>query len=300
MTTPVRIAHFTDIHITDDPRRVRLRDLLGKRVVGWANLRFRGRFAELANAPSVTEAFVADVTDIAPDHILFTGDATSLSLPSEFERAAKLLDPLRSVAPLTGIPGNHDVYTRLAEREARFDRAFERHWESGTRSTRPPILVRLVGDAAAIVALRDSRATSWYDSSGRLGSDQLSALESILSSPELVDRRRIVALHYGPFRSDGRPDTRLHGLRDGSRLLSILYRSRVDLVVHGHLHRGFDLPATPDRPVLISNPGSLTYAAYGRAYHIYTVTDRGVDISRRMYDADRGAFCAASETDPAP
>src|SRR5690606_18459416 len=101
----VRIAHFTDIHVTARPADIHWRSLLGKRVVGWANLRFLGRAAASADCGPGIEAFVAALLDANPHHVLFTGDLTGLSLPSEFERAHKLLSPILDAFPCTGIPG---------------------------------------------------------------------------------------------------------------------------------------------------------------------------------------------------
>ena len=75
----LRIAHFSDIHVTADPRRIAWRDLLSKRAVGWLNLRLGGRHAALADAPVLARALVRDLetldahlvrTSLAPERIV--------------------------------------------------------------------------------------------------------------------------------------------------------------------------------------------------------------------------------------
>jgi 3',5'-cyclic AMP phosphodiesterase CpdA len=292
------IAHFTDIHITRPPVRIRWRELLSKRVVGWANLRFSGRFKHLKNAVSITSVLVEDIVALAPDHVLFTGDVSSLSLREEFEDARRVLAPLidamgaggatgTAAGRITGIPGNHDVYTGAAAKADVFGELFG-DWLRSDDDAKSPIL-RLLGDEVALIALIDSRPTELFDSSGKVGEEQLKRLDALLDDSRLSGRRRILALHYGPRRADGSRDTNLHGLRDSEELLQLI-GGRVDLVVHGHLHDRFVLEKGARTPVTIANPGSATHGAHDRAYHLLHVDDGGIRISARRYDDERQAF----------
>ena len=287
------IAHFSDIHITIDPRRVPWRALLSKRLVGWANLRFCGRFAALRDAAEVTRALVDDVLRLAPDHVLVTGDLTGLALAAEFEAAHRTLRPLLDATlaaeppTITGIPGNHDVYVRRALREGNYRRLFGA-WECSERTGSPPI-VRILGDDVALIALVDSRPAAPYDSSGRVGREQLARLDALLDDPEIRERRRIVALHYGLCESDGRPGGRFHGLRDAPQLIDVL-RGRVDLVVHGHLHDRFVSRDASSAGVPIANPGSATDARHERAYHVIEVERAAIRVLTRRFDAARSQF----------
>ncbi|MBN1441150.1 MAG: metallophosphoesterase, partial [Planctomycetes bacterium] len=282
------IAHFSDIHLSVPPRDIPWRDLLSKRIIGWANLRLLGRYSRLAAAPRITEALLGDLEETRPDHVVFTGDATGLSLPAEFREARRILAPLIDGDRITGIPGNHDFYVASAVRAG----LYETHlgaWERAEIS-RPPLFARLLGEEAALICLRDARPSALHDSSGRIGEPQLASLREILRDPRVQPRRRIVALHYGPLRWDARPDTRLHGLEDGEELLEIVDAARVDLVIHGHIHSRFVLPRSPQRPVPIANPGSLTYSACERAYHLYRLSDSGLEIRVRRWDKAAAAF----------
>lgn len=291
------IAHFSDIHITRAPTRIRWRELLSKRVVGWANLRFFGRYGHLKSALRVTSALVEDIVALQPDHVLFTGDVSSLSLREEFEDALRVLAPLiDAMGPdagrITGIPGNHDVYTGGAAEADVFGELFG-DWLRSDDDAPTPILRRL-GDEVALMALIDSRPTELLDSSGRVGEEQLSRLDALLDDARLQGRRRILALHYGPRRRDGSPDSNLHGLRDSHELLKLV-DGRVDLIVHGHLHDRFVLRKGDHTPVTIANPGSATHGAHDRAYHLLYVDGDGIRLAARRYDEDLGAFVQWAE-----
>ena len=284
----MKIAHFSDIHITANSSAIPWRAMLSKRIVGWLNLQLLGRKGDFREAASITSALVEDLRELQADHILFTGDLSGLALDSEFEEAHRLLEPLLGSDRITGLPGNHDFYVPAAARTGTYDRLFG-VWEKSDLAEPPPI-VRLLGDDVALIALRDSRPNAFHDSSGLVGADQLGRLEKTLADPALEGRRKLLALHYGPRRSSGEPDGRLHGLRDAEALLSIAHEGGIELVLHGHLHNRFVLPAGDGTPITIANPGSATHSRYERAYHIIETGAEGIELSARRYDPDAGAF----------
>ncbi|MEM7263521.1 MAG: metallophosphoesterase [Planctomycetota bacterium] len=285
MTTTV--AHFSDIHITDAPADIPWSRLVGKRAAGWVNLKFRGRYEKFAEAAEITRAFLRDLEDVRPDHVLFTGDVTGMSLPNEFRRATDCLASHLDEGAVIGIPGNHDVYTRGAARSGRYAEHFE-NWGPSTPTEGPRVVP--LGPNADAILLVDSKPNHILDSSGRLGDAQLDRLEKLLASDEWNSRARIIALHYGPLRSDGTPDTYLHGLRDGPRFLEIVDRAGVELIVHGHLHKRFVLDRGSENPT-VCTPGSLTHRSYDRAYHLYDIaSDGSIRLRIRRFDADSQCF----------
>ena len=284
-----RLAHFSDIHLTAAPTRMPWRTLLSKHFVGWVNLRLLGRYPFLADAATVTRAFVRDIEEVAPDHVLFTGDATGLSLQIEFAEAREVLAPLIETGRITGIPGNHDLYLRSSVRKGLYETALGSAWETSDLPSPPPI-VRLFGDRLALICLKDSRPTALYDSSGVIGSRQLERLGEVLAEDDVRRRVRIVALHYAPLLSTGLPDTRLHGLRDAPAFIDVVNRGEVDLVVHGHIHKRFFIARTPRLAAPLTTPGSLTYRLYDRAYHIYHVGDEGIRLDVRRYEETTNTF----------
>jgi len=298
-----RIAHFTDIHVTGDASRIPWVDLLSKRLLGWINLRLLGRSALFADAEDVMRAFLEDLAAVAPDHIVCTGDLTALSLPGEFEKARRMLSPLLEDPRVIGIPGNHDVYVRSAEREKLYERAFgcwtrtdlsPGDFPEDLRHLHPYPLVRFLDPGAVLIALKDVHPNPLHDSSGRVGAEQLDLLGYLLVAPRIASRTKIIALHCGTLRAGGPrgrvPDRVLHRLKDGKKLLRICEEAGVALIIHGHTHRRFVERAGPLTPVFMANPGSLTSSQHDRTYHVYAVCGGTLEIEVRRYDEARGAF----------
>jgi len=289
------IAHFSDIHVTASPADIPWRALLSKRFVGWLNLRFSGRYERFREAAEITRALVDDIEALDPDHVLFTGDLTGVALREEFTGAREALEPLLARiehGTITGTPGNQDVYVRSALREGVYHDLFGA-WETSERGDTPPI-VRFLSPELVLVALIDSRPAALYDSSGRVGDEQLDRLDRLLDDPEIRARRVVLALHYGPRRGDGSPDTRLHGLRDAEELLERV-KGRVDLLVHGHLHQRFVLPRGSTTPVTIANPGSATYSRYDRAFHVLRFDGSELELETRRFDPESRKFVRWSD-----
>lgn len=298
---PLKIAHFTDVHVTADPAEIPWRDLVSKRFLGWANLRFFHRHRDFADAPLVLRAFLDDLAAVGPDAIVCTGDLTGLALPGEFAAARQALAPLLDDPRVTGIPGNHDVYVRSAVDLRLYEESFGAWTRTDLapedlppdlRGLYPYPLVRLLGEETVLVALRDVRPNALHDSSGRVGREQMAALDALLAHPRLARPTRILTFHTSLLRADGRRDPWHHRLRDGDELLEIAKRRGVSLLIHGHRHRRFVFPAGQRTPVAMANPGSLTSAHGDRAYHIY-VTEaggRGIAVEARRYDAGTGRF----------
>ena len=285
----MKIAHFSDIHITATSGAIPWRAMFSKRIVGWLNLQF-GRKNDFREASRITEALVADLQETGADHILFTGDLTGLALDSEFKEAHRLLEPLLGVPGITGIPGNHDFYVADAVKKGTYELLFG-PWEQSDLDNPPPI-VRLLGEDVALIALRDSRVNAFHDSSGLVGAEQLGRLEKVLADPALEGRRKLLALHYGLRRSTGELDGAYHGLRDAEELLSIAHKGKVELFLHGHLHNRFVLPSGERTPITIATPGSATHSRYERAYHLLEITPAGIELSARRYDAASMSFTA--------
>ncbi len=298
----LRLVHFTDLHYTLPPRKIPKSKLCSKRILGYLNLTLRGRYDAFAETSKVVRAFVRDLSDGAgaeADAIVFTGDVTGLSLEDEFRAAAEDLKPLLDDPRVIGIPGNHDVYVRAAARQGHFERWFGAwlktdfaadRFPADARESYPFPLVRLLGEEAVLLCLRDVRPAALWDSSGKVDDAQLRALEHILRLDELGSRTRILALHYAPLRADGSPDRFSHRLRNADTVMKLAASHGVSLIVHGHLHDRFVHPEGGRSAVPIANPGSLSYENQDRAYHVLTVDGGRIGLQARRYDSAEDRF----------
>jgi 3',5'-cyclic AMP phosphodiesterase CpdA len=273
----IRLAHYSDIHVTVPPLGQPASFLAGKRVMGALNYYFGGRRRHFEGVDGRIAALLADIDAQGVDHAICTGDVTQMSYAIEFERLGALFGDRRNdPARHTVIPGNHDRYTHGASEEHRFEKAL------GAIAPDHYPFVKALGPRIDLVSLDVSRPNAMLDSSGLCGAEQLEKLGAILADPARMDRLVIVALHYGFFRRTGRPDNRMHGLRDADALLGLLRSCpQVQAVLHGHIHGAFEIPGVPR----ILNAGSATDLAHHPGYNIYAIDpeQRTIAVQRRLW-----------------
>jgi 3',5'-cyclic AMP phosphodiesterase CpdA len=231
------LAHLSDFHLSS-LNKVKVGDLLNKRIFGYAKWRLR-RGGE--HSPVVLEALVRDLQITRPDHIVVTGDLTHLGLPVEFRAARNILHSLGSPSKITVIPGNHDAYVRtdwhttfsLWEDYMVSDRPFLRG-QGGIDSHQifPSLRIR---EFVAMVGLSTARPCGLFLAVGSVGELQLRELERILAETGQQGLFRVLLIHHPPL--PGTVSWRKR-LTDGAALRSILARQGVELVLHGHAHRG--------------------------------------------------------------
>ena len=290
---PVRLAHFSDIHLTVRPIGWRVRDAFNKRTVGWANLKLLGRAAHFTHANDVATALRREFTARGFDQLVFSGDATTLGYHAEMVEAARQLGVTdAALPPGFAVPGNHDVYVRGSARARLFEAAFE-PWQRGHRAGDEYYpFARKVGHVW-LIALDSTRPNllAW-DASGKVGSAQLARFRQLCAV--LDDGPRVVVSHYPLLMENHRPEPFWHRLRDWERVRDAAAECGVGLWLHGHRHLWYVLPAAANLPFPTICTGSSTQT--GRwGYHDYTIDGSRLTGVRRVYDQAAGAF-ADTET----
>ncbi len=292
-STPVRLAHFSDIHVTARPAGWRAGDWLGKRLTGWMNLAVFGRGKSFARADEVVTALVAELRADVPDRVVFSGDATALGFEAETARAAALLgladpDPLPGLA----VPGNHDYYVPGAARGGAFERHFA-PWLTGEHvdGAAYPFAQRV--GPLWLVAVNTSVATRLpWDASGRAGPEQLARLEQLLE--RLAPGPRVLVTHYPVCRSSGRSERHSRGLRDLTRLVDVASRGGVCLWLHGHRHGSYFHANPGQAPFPVICAGSATQRGLW-SYKRYAIEGNRLTARRRAFDPRQAVFREAGE-----
>jgi 3',5'-cyclic AMP phosphodiesterase CpdA len=285
---PVRLAHFSDVHLTAAPTGWRGRDLLSKRLTGWMNLSLFGRAKSFARAEEVVAALMAELRREPPDRIIFSGDATALGFEAECARAASLLG-LAGGEPLQGlaVPGNHDYYIARDSRAGHFERHFA-PWLSGERIDEAvyPFAQRV--GSLWLVAVNTSVPTRLpWDASGRTGEEQLARLARLLD--RLSPGPRILVTHYPICRDSGRSERPSRGLRDLTRLVDVAARGGVCLWLHGHRHGSYHHANPVQAPFPVICAGSATQRGCW-SYLRYTIEGSRFTAQRREFYPERGEF----------
>jgi 3',5'-cyclic AMP phosphodiesterase CpdA len=284
-----RLAHFSDIHYTLPPFSLPTKAMLNKRAFGISSYYFSGRGRHFAHTDQRIPALLADADAQNVDHVLCTGDLTAISADEELQGcAAAFGERLEQPARYTVIPGNHDRYVRSAVSE----RLFERRFETLCEGAEFPFEKRV--GPVRFVAIDVTRPTG-MSSAGKCGDEQLQKLRALLAK----DRARendvtILVLHYGLLRPGGVRDSRHHGIEDDLALLALIDSDdvRVDLVLHGHIHRAY-IVKTERRYAICA--GSATDLHIRCGYNVYTIDPATRRLSLERRDWNGSAYATAPD-----
>jgi 3',5'-cyclic AMP phosphodiesterase CpdA len=295
-----RLAHLSDPHLGPLPP-VRLRELMGKRLTGYANWRL-GRSD--AQDMAILSALIADVTTQRPDHIAVTGDFANIGLASEFATTRRFLESLGTPERVSAIPGNHDIY--VSGSAAALTPAIGPWMQSdGTSEPSFPFLKRR--GRVALIGLSTGVPTPVFVAAGRLGSPQIERLDAMLESLGREKAIRILLIHHPPHKGGAR---RLRQLTDGAHLRQTLARRGCEAVLHGHNHRAsiaslpgpdypipvFGAPSASARPARTHRPGwwRVEIDETARPEAAVSARLRLYDVARARYtEFDAGAQTSA-------
>jgi 3',5'-cyclic AMP phosphodiesterase CpdA len=277
----VRLAHFSDVHVTSPACVWRGRDYLSKRLSAWVNLRFLGRGRRFRHAEAVLYALRTELRQGHFDHLVFSGDATAMGFEQEMARAANLIGVGGAdVPPGIAVPGNHDYLTHHDVSEAHFERYFA-PWQEGRRVDDAiyPFAQR-VGHVWLVAVNSSVPNRRPWDATGIVGPNQLARLERLLGT--LEPGPRILVTHYPVRRANGQPERSLRALRDLSGLLEVASRGGIGLWLHGHRHDTYYHAASDHAPFPVICAGSLTQRRHW-SFSDYTLTETTLTVRRRVY-----------------
>jgi 3',5'-cyclic AMP phosphodiesterase CpdA len=277
----IRLAHFSDIHLSSPQWEWKLEDWFCKRLTTWMNYRLRGRAKRFALAEEVVDRLMDDLLRRGIDHLVFSGDATALGFESEVRRAAEFLRIGKIPIPGLAVPGNHDYCTRTAAASGAFERHFA-PWQTGRRIGEHCYpFAQEVGPAWMIGVNAATGNRLPWDASGSVGPHQLARLRELLAS--LPNGVKILVIHYPVCLSTRQDETRWHGLRDRDALLKVARAGGINLWLHGHRHTPYYLqqPAGASFPVICAGTATQTGIwSYGQ----YAIDGNDLQAVRRIYD----------------
>jgi 3',5'-cyclic AMP phosphodiesterase CpdA len=294
------LAHLSDPHIGPLPRPG-LRELMGKRVTGYANwLSARSR----AHDMSVLGRVVADLKAHAPDHIAMTGDILNLGLSREYPLARAWLAGLGDAGHVSFVPGNHDAYApdtlpdlaRTFVPWTRGDDAMTFTQVAGEVSHYPYVRRR---GRVALIGVSSAVATRPFTATGLVGAAQCEALAQVLRALRREGLARVLLIHHPPHH-DGAPPIR--ALRDARMLEAVLAREGAELVLHGHNHTmtATQLPGPNGAKVPVVGVASASLRARGgpearAGYRLFRIEPRGKGFEIWMRTRQVGAVDGALE-----
>jgi 3',5'-cyclic AMP phosphodiesterase CpdA len=249
MTSPVTIAHLSDLHLSAVHKR--------------GHIRRARRALDYVNALGV-------------DHVVVTGDITADGTPEDYRIARSVFASagMLNHSRLTVVIGNHDVFGgvhtaedilsfpgRCAQTDEKaklkaFGNAFQETFQGSVMPSEKRIFpfARVIGDVA-IITLNTiapySRVKNPLGSNGSVDDKSFEVLSELLGSEPLRGKRKIIALHHhfhkmrearvGTVHSVwGAIERQTMKLRGKSRLMKLFARNGVELVMHGHIHQSME------------------------------------------------------------
>jgi 3',5'-cyclic AMP phosphodiesterase CpdA len=225
-----RLGHLSDVHLGAVPR-LRLRDLVSKRLIGYANWR-RNRKHSMTGA--TLERLVADLKAQTPHHIVVTGDLTNIAMREEFENARRWLEELGPPEMVTAIPGNHDAYVPRAHHR------YRTLWAPWMLSDDAEFVDKALFPFmrrkrhVALIGVSSAVASAPFMATGHVGSHQTERLMKLLGEAREEGLFRIILIHHPPKLVD--PRNQWRKLTDGRRFRRAVERCGAELILHGHDH----------------------------------------------------------------
>jgi len=264
------LAHLSDPHLPPLPAP-RLRDLAGKRALGYLNWTRNRRHVHRRD---VLDTLVSDMQAQVPDHIAITGDLVNLALEAEFAPSLTWLESVGTPDRVTVIPGNHDTYVRATKH--RFADVWRNYLDADDAAADRPSFPSLRRRGPlALASVSTAVPTGPLMATGRLGHSQLEALERMLTQLAGEQAFRVLLIHH-PLRSD----SRIKRLTDSADLLAVLRRHGVELILHGHDHVHSTVWVDgPNGAIPVVGVPSASAVAHGRypaaAYNLFSIARDG-------------------------
>ncbi len=177
-------------------------------------------------SPEIVESLLEDLVSVEPSLVVVSGDLTQRARRKQFMAARLFLD--RIPFPRLVVPGNHDIplfdlLTRFARPLARFRRYIDEDVDPFFST-----------DAVAVLGLNTARSNTWKD--GRISLAQIDDLRRRLG-PLPPHVSKVLVTHHPFLPPPGDPSPPLVGR--AAEALQAAEACGVDLVLAGHLHRGY-------------------------------------------------------------
>lgn len=211
--------------------------------------------------PEVAEALVADVRAQAPTLVVISGDLTQRARSRQFAAARDYL--ARLPQPQLVIPGNHDV--PLYDVARRFLAPLGRYCRFIARDLDPTFS----DDEVFVAGINTARSFTWKN--GRVSVEQIDGLQTRLA--QAGRRVKIVVTHHPFLPPPG--DVGIDLVGRATKAVTVLDACNVDLLLAGHLHRGY--------------AGDIR-THYPAARRAMIAAQAGTAISRRMRHGEANAY----------
>lgn len=229
------------------------------------------------------EPLVRQLTDMAPDLVIVSGDLTQRAREEQFVEARAYL--ARLPLPQLVLPGNHDV--PLYDVMRRFLSPLGRYTQYITNDLAPAF----IDDEVAVVGINTARSLTFKG--GDISASQLEhAVKQLATAP--AGAARIVVTHHPFDIPEGLSGVEVVG--GAERALEAFERCQVDLFLSGHIHLVHITGAAKYRPgyhATILQAGTATSTRARReanSFFVFRIDETSIACETHGWNAERQLF----------
>jgi 3',5'-cyclic AMP phosphodiesterase CpdA len=268
----MRLAHVSDFHITKltcNPFR-----LFPKRIFShlhWIACREKKFSVEpIAKLPELFSKLGVDLA-------LLGGDFTSTSMPEEFEKAQAIMQQFQM--PYLAIPGNHDNYTYLAQKQKLYYKYFKNSNTTLGSLAKDGVEATKIAPLWWVVSLDTSFPN--YQSQGMFSEKTEAHLKNILET--IPSQEKIILFnHYPLFQQESKSRS-----LQRAKPLEQLVRKMPQIVfyLHGHTHRHCVADLRESGFPILLDSGSCGQTENG-TFNLLDIKDKGCSIATFTWEGD--------------
>jgi len=244
----IRIAHISDLHFSKFsycPTQ-----FFSKRWLGNVNLLLNRSKQYINERPF---SLIPILKEKGITHVIISGDLTTTSSLKEYKIAKSFVEALEKEGiKIFLIPGNHDHYTKKADRTKRFYRTFPSSGKSPFSLSQHGVTSLPLTPGWHIVLVDSTCATSLVSSNGFFSPTIEENLKRLLT--KIPVEENILLVNHFPFFQHDAPRRRL--IR-GEKLHQLIANCpNIQIYLHGHTHRRTIADLRPNNLPLILDSGS--------------------------------------------
>ncbi len=276
------VVHVSDFHFCD--MSISMGDLkekhgiMSKRSIGWLNHRIRRKRQFI---PEIQDRIISLLSQMKWDHLVISGDLTTLALEQEFKTAKDKIIPLMKKGNIILTPGNHDRYVKSVFKPDLLVKYFGDCFPfNKIQPQNNGINIFELDEQTVLLELDMSIPRSFFSSKGKIRVD-LEKHRDILYK-KYRNRLKIVVGHYPAFLPPGESEGYLHSLEKIKDLQKFLMECHVDLYLHGHIHKTWHFKPYQNQKLTCINSGGCCRYSDGPWAGFYRI-----EIKNREYTIKR-------------
>jgi 3',5'-cyclic AMP phosphodiesterase CpdA len=274
MKNPIKVAQISDLHFSKIS--FNFKNIFSKSFLGNINLLF-SRKKNFSQKPLKNLSYLLKTLDI--QYLVICGDITSTSSIEEFEMASSYIKTLKE----NGInciilPGNHDIYTKSAEKQKIFFKYFNNDLESKNKKYNlkdDDLEVFDLNENFSIIAINTALATTLISSRGLFKNELFIKLEKLFQNKEIQSKTILLTSHF--------PYTNKISIRKNLKNRKLLQNflknhQNIKLFLHGHIHeQKIEHDIENMMPICIDS-GSCSHTKEG-SFNLLELNEKELDVT---------------------